>query len=29
MEKYTKMLENQDLKDFLLEKLAWINYHWQ
>ena len=26
MEKYTKTLENQDLNDFLLETLAWINY---
>ena len=27
MEKYTKTSENQDLNDFLLETLAWINYH--
>ena len=26
MEKYTKTSENQDLNDFLLETLAWINY---
>ena len=28
MEKYTKFKtsENQDLNDFLLETLAWINY---
>ena len=26
MEKYTKTLENQDLIDFLLETMAWINY---
>ena len=26
MEKYTKTLENQDLNDFLLETLVWINY---
>ena len=26
MEKYIKTLENQDLNDFLLETLAWINY---
>ena len=26
MEKYTKTSKNQDLKDFLLETLAWINY---
>ena len=29
MEKYTKTLENQDLNDFLLETLAWINYRQQ
>ena len=27
MEKYTKTLENQDLNDFFLETLTWINYH--
>ena len=27
MEKYTETSENQDLNDFLLETLAWINYH--
>ena len=27
MEKYTKISTNQDLNDFLLETLAWINYH--
>ena len=28
MEKYTKTSENQDLiNDFLLETLAWNNYH--
>ena len=26
MEKYIKTLGNQDLNDFLLETLAWINY---
>ena len=26
MEKYTKTLEKQDLNDFVLETLAWINY---
>ena len=26
MEKYTKTPENQDLNDFLLETLAWINH---
>ena len=26
MEKYTKTSENQDLNDFLLETLAWINF---
>ena len=26
MEKYIKTSENQDLNDFLLETLAWINY---
>ena len=26
MEKYTKTSENQDLNEFLLETLAWINY---
>ena len=26
MEKYIKTLENQDLNDFSLETLAWINY---
>ena len=26
--KYTKMLENQDLNDFLLETLGWNNYSW-
>ena len=26
MEKYIKTSENQDLYDFLLETLAWINY---
>ena len=26
MEKYTKTSENQDLNDFSLETLAWINY---
>ena len=26
MENYTKTSENQDLNDFLLETLAWINY---
>ena len=25
MEKYNKTTENQDLNDFLLETLAWIN----
>ena len=25
MEKYTETSENQDLNDFLLETLAWIN----
>ena len=29
MEKYTKTSENQDLNDFLLETLAWINYRQQ
>ena len=29
MEKYTKILEKQDLNDFLLETLAWINYYRQ
>ena len=29
MEKYTKTWENEDLNDFLLEALAWINYHWR
>ena len=29
MEKYTKTLENQDLNNFLLETLAWINYRRQ
>ena len=29
MEKHTKTLENQDLNDFLLETLTWIDYHWQ
>ena len=27
MEKYAEMSENQDLNDFFLETLAWINYH--
>ena len=26
MEKYTKTLVNQDVNDFLLETLTWINY---
>ena len=26
MEKYTKISENQNLNDFLLETLAWINF---
>ena len=26
MEKYIKTSENQDLNDFLLETVAWINY---
>ena len=26
MEKYTKTPENQDLNDFLLETLVWIDY---
>ena len=26
MEKYIKTSENEDLNDFLLETLAWINY---
>ena len=26
MEKYIKASKNQDLNDFLLETLAWINY---
>ena len=26
MKKYTKTSENQDLNDFLIETLAWINY---
>ena len=27
MKKYIKTSENQDLNDFLLETLAWFNYH--
>ena len=26
MKKYAKTSENQDLNDFLIETLAWINY---
>ena len=26
MKKYTRTSENQDLIDFLIETLAWINY---
>ena len=26
MEKYIKTSENQNLNDFLLETLAWVNY---
>ena len=27
--KNIKNIENQDLKDFLVETLAWFNYPWQ
>ena len=27
MQKHIKTSQNQDLRDFLQEKLTWINYH--